>query len=59
MWYRWRLTLQRQRKITHQKTKISMKEQASQPQAKRLTIHFYAAEFTQGQRRYIRRPLAI
>ena len=34
-----------------------MKEQASQPQAKRLTIHFYAAEFTQGQRRYIRRTL--
>ena len=39
------------------KTKISMKEQTSQPKAKRLTIHFYAAEFTQGQRRYVRRAL--
>ena len=34
-----------------------MREQTSQPQAKRLTIHFYATEFTQGQRRYVRRTL--
>ena len=34
-----------------------MREQTSQPKAKSLTIHFYAAEFTQGQRRYVRRTL--
>ena len=36
-----------------------MKEQAITPQAKRLTIHFYATEFVAGQRRFVRRPAIV
>lgn len=35
----------------------TMKEQATTPQAKRLTIHFYASTFTAGQRHFVRRPV--
>jgi len=33
-----------------------MKEQPTAPQAKRLTIHYYASTFTAGQRHFVRRP---
>jgi len=35
----------------------AMKEQVTIPQAKRLTIHYFASEYIQGQRRFVRRPL--